>query len=235
MEKGYLSFVLHAHLPYVRHPEYEHFLEEDWYYEAITETYIPLISMFEGLVNDNVDFRMTMSLTPPLLSMFVDPLLQDRYMRHINMLIDLANKEVDRTKHEPHFQKTAVMYREKFNHSKWIFEKYGKNLANAFRKFMDLGKLEVVTCTATHGFLPLLNVRPEVVEAQVAVGVQTYEKYLGRKPKGIWLGECAFFPGLDEVLKRHGIKYFFVDTHGVLNGSSRPKYGPCLLYTSRCV
>ena len=80
MEKGYLALVLHAHLPYVRHPEYQDFLEEDWFYEAITETYIPLLRVFEGLVEDGVDFRLTMSISPTLLSMFMDPLLQERYL-----------------------------------------------------------------------------------------------------------------------------------------------------------
>jgi len=77
----------------VRHPEYEDFLEEDWLYEAITETYIPLIKMMEGLVRDNVDFRLTMSLTPPLCSMLLDPLLQERYIRHITRLIELSEKK----------------------------------------------------------------------------------------------------------------------------------------------
>ena len=36
---GYFSIVLHAHLPFVRHPEHEKFLEENWLFEAITETY----------------------------------------------------------------------------------------------------------------------------------------------------------------------------------------------------
>ena len=71
--KGYLCLVLHAHLPFVRHPEYEDFLEEDWLYEAITETYIPLLDVIERLVRDGVDFRLTMSLTPPLVSMLRRP------------------------------------------------------------------------------------------------------------------------------------------------------------------
>ena len=95
MEKGYLALVLHSHLPYVRHPEYDRFLEEDWLYEAITETYIPLINVFDGLLNDGVDFRITMSLTPTLISMLTDPLLQQRYVRHINKLIELAGKEIE--------------------------------------------------------------------------------------------------------------------------------------------
>src|SRR5512135_3493684 len=81
-ERGYLALVLHGHLPFVRHPEHDQFLEEDWLYEAITETYIPLINVFEGLVRDGVDFRLTMSLTPTLISMLIDPLLQQRYLRH---------------------------------------------------------------------------------------------------------------------------------------------------------
>ncbi len=80
MEKGYLSIVLHAHLPFVRHPEYADFLEEDWFYEALTETYIPLIQMMDGLIADGVDFRLTMSLTPTLLSMMIDPILVQRYI-----------------------------------------------------------------------------------------------------------------------------------------------------------
>src|SRR5262249_58224551 len=83
MPLGYLCLVLHAHLPYVRHPEHEDFLEEDWLYEAITETYIPLLQMFDGLERDGVDWRMTMSVTPTLAAMLSDPLLQYRYVRHI--------------------------------------------------------------------------------------------------------------------------------------------------------
>ena len=88
MEKAYLSIVLHAHLPYVRHPEHERFLEEEWFYEAITETYVPLIMMFERLVNDKVKFRITMTLSPTLISMLSDNLLQERYLKHINKLIE---------------------------------------------------------------------------------------------------------------------------------------------------
>src|SRR4030067_721770 len=82
--KGYFALVLHAHLPFVRHPEYERFLEEDWFFEALTETYLPLLDVFEGLARDGVHFRVTLSLTPPLLSMMTDPLLQQRYLNYLD-------------------------------------------------------------------------------------------------------------------------------------------------------
>ncbi len=226
MEKGYLTIVLHAHLPFVRHPEYNDFLEEDWLFEAISETYIPLINVFDSLVADGVDFRITMSLTPTLIAMLTDPFLQERYLRHIARLIELSEKEVDRTRWQPQFHELARMYRERFNNCKYVFEtKYGGNLVRAFKKFQDMGKLEIITCAATHGFLPLMELNPNAVRAQIAIAAQNYEKHLGRPPRGIWLPECGYYPGLEEILKQHGIKFFFTDSHGILYGSPRPKYG----------
>ena len=90
MPVGYSAIVLHAHLPFVRHPEYDFFLEEHWLFEAITETYIPLILMYEGLINDGIDFRITMSMTPPLIAMLTDELLQKKYLTYIGKLVELS-------------------------------------------------------------------------------------------------------------------------------------------------
>jgi len=226
MEKGYLALVLHAHLPYVRHPEYEDFLEEDWLFEALTETYIPLLKVFEKLVNDGVDFRLTLSISPTLLSMFIDPLLQERYLKHLDNLIELSYREIERTRFEPHFNNLARMYNQMFIESRGLYEgKYQRNIALAFKKFQDLGKLEIITSSATHCFLPLEDLYKPVLRAQVREAVRLYESVFGRKPKGIWLPECGYHPGHDEILKEEGIRYFFVDTHGVLHGTPRPKYG----------
>jgi 1,4-alpha-glucan branching enzyme len=226
MEKGYLSFILHAHLPYVRHPEYDDFLEEDWFFEAITETYIPLIQVFENLLNDGVDFRITMSISPTLLSMFLDSLLQSRYLKHLDSLIELTFKEIDRTRFEPEFNALSRLYNQRFIECRAIFEnKYHRNLALAFKKFQDAGKLEIITCGATHCFLPLQEMNKSVARAQVRVAAQLHEKVFGRRPQGIWLPECGYHPGDDEILKQERIRFFFVDTHGILHGCPRPKYG----------
>lgn len=226
MPKGYLMIVLHAHLPFVRHPEYNDSLEERWLYEAITETYIPLLSHFEKMAEDGVRFRVTMSMTPPLVSMLTDSLLQDRYIRHIESLIELARKEVERTRWMPEFLRTAQMYLRKFEHCRWVFvEKHKRDLVQAFRRLQDAGFLEILTCGATHGFLPLLQTEKGAVRAQIGVAASHYKKHFGRAPRGIWLAECGYYPGLDEVLAEFGIRYFFVDTHGVLFADKRPRYG----------
>jgi len=225
MFQGYLTIVLHSHLPFVRHPEHEDFLEEDWLYEAITETYIPLISVFERLLNDRVDFRLTMSLTPTLLSMLSDGLLQERYLKHINRLIELAHKEVERTRWQGEFHHLANMYLGHFYAARNLFERYNRNLVNAFKGFQDAGKIEIITSGATHGYLPLMEITRPSIRAQIKVAVAHYEKIFGRKPIGIWLPECGYYPGYDEILKEAGLKYFFSDAHGILHGSPRPKYG----------
>ncbi|MCB9799557.1 MAG: DUF1957 domain-containing protein [Candidatus Omnitrophica bacterium] len=225
-EKGLLSIVLHAHLPFVRHPEHDYFLEENWLYEAITETYIPLIHMFEGLEKDCVPFRLTMTMTPSLTSMLRDQLLQERYIRHIDRLIELAAKEVDRTRFEPAFHQTALHYYWVFTQAKETFcGRYGCDLTRAFRHFQDRGYLEIITCGATHGFLPLNNCTDQSIRGQIQVGARYYEEVFGRSPIGIWLPECGYYQGVDNFLKEVGIRYFLTDTHGVLHASPRPKYG----------
>lgn len=226
MANGYLALVLHAHLPYVRHPEYEEFLEEDWLYEAITETYVPLIEMMDGLLRDGIYFRFTMSMTPPLCSMLRDPLLQDRYVRYLDKLLELSRKELIRTEHDGAFRDVARFYHERLLRTRHVFaDQYGRDLVSAFRKFQDAGGLEIITCGATHGFLPLYHDYPEAIRAQVMVARDHYRECFGRDPRGIWLPECAYFPGLERYLREAEIRWFIVDTHGVMCAEPRPAFG----------
>jgi 1,4-alpha-glucan branching enzyme len=225
VEKGYLALVLHAHLPFVRHPEFPDFLEENWFYEAITETYIPLLKVFQELTNSGIRFRITMSLSPPLVSMFKDSLLQQRYLNKIENLIILAEKEVERTRWLPQFHELALMYRDHFRFCHYFFaEKYRCDLTTAFRELSEAGSLELITCGTTHGFLPLI-INPIAAQAQIKLAVDFHTETFGQIPKGIWLPECGYQPGIDEVIREAGVRYFFTDAHGIFHASPRPKYG----------
>ncbi|NPV29522.1 MAG: DUF1957 domain-containing protein [Firmicutes bacterium] len=226
MTQGYLCLVLHAHLPYVRHPEHEHFLEEKWFYEAVAETYLPLLWTFEKLLEDNVDFRITLNLSPTLISMLTDDLLRHRCVRHLEKLMELAEREVVRTRNQPEFHENALMYRDLFSRAYHLLtEKYRWNLVQAFKRLQDSGKIEIITTGATHGYFPLLGLQREIIHAQVAVAVALYEQHFGRRPQGFWLPECGYRPGDERILKKFDIKYFFVESHGLLHASPRPKYG----------
>ncbi|MCP4652881.1 MAG: DUF1957 domain-containing protein [Candidatus Omnitrophica bacterium] len=226
MEKGYLSLVLHAHLPFVRHPEFEDFLEERWLFEALSETYMPLLEMLEGLTADGVDFCFTLNLSPSLCSMLDDGLLKDRYLRHLNNMITLCEGEIDRHRFDPSFHRVALMYYHRFTRTRDKFvNNYDRNLIAEFKKYQDRGVLEIITCGATHGFLPLLRVNKEAARAQIRVGANSYRKFFGTNPKGIWLPECGYYEGVDKFLKEEGIKYFLTETHGIVFADPRPKFG----------
>ena len=226
MPVGYFSLILHAHLPFVRHPEYPEFLEEDWLYEAITEVYLPLIFIFQTLHEAGVRPRLAMNVSPPLCEMLADPLLQERYTRHLENLIELANKELHRTRSESReFYDVAKMYVDNLNASLDLWNnRYHRNLITAFRELQDEGVLEIITCGATHGFMPLISTQ-ESRRAQVQVAVTNYKKHFHRQPRGIWLAECAYEPGIEDLLKDAGIEYFISDTHAILYGDPRPRYG----------
>ena len=222
---GFLSLVLHAHLPFVRHPEYSDMMEERWLFEAITETYIPLLDVFDRLVSEGVKFRITMTMTPPLLNMLSDELLMNRYSAHLAKLEELSEKEVTRTANQPEFNDTAKVYFQKFKKIRQIFEELNHDLVSAFRYFQDVGVLEIITCCATHGFLPLMKDYRPSVRAQIELGVSEYYRFFNRQPRGIWLAECAYNAGDDYILKDFGLEYFFTDTHGITLAEPRPTYG----------
>lgn len=108
--------------------------------------------LFEKLTQEKIDFRLTVTLSPTLVSMLTDPLLQGRYLRHINKLIELARRERQRLVNQPEFKGLAEMYLNEFLAARDIFCRYNHNLANAFKNFSGPGKVEIITCGATHGF-----------------------------------------------------------------------------------
>ncbi len=229
---SYLTLILHAHLPFVRHPEHEHFLEEDWLFEAITETYIPLLQMMRRLVNDNIPFKLTMSLTPTLCTMLQDDLLRQRYVRHLDLLIDLAARERKRNRNQPELAELGEFYFELFSESRRFFvDEWNGDLLVAFRQLRDAGALEIIGCAATHGLLPLIQQQSrQAARAQVLIGRDAHVDVFHAEPTGFWLPECAYAPGIDTILQEANVRWFVLDAHGLLFGTPQPQraiYAPC--------
>jgi 1,4-alpha-glucan branching enzyme len=225
MALGYLAVVLHAHLPFVRHPEDPTVMEERWLYEAVLGTYLPLIQVFEGLVSDGVPYRVTVSLSASLMSMLADDLLKTRCAEHIDRAIELSERELERTQPEPYYHRLAQMYRDRFGSLRHTWRCHDGDLIRAFRDLQEAGRVEVITSTATHAFFPLLDRNWAALRAQVHTAADLYERHFGCRPRGMWLGECGYVPGVDELLREAAIRYFMVDTHAVLFADRPPLYG----------
>ncbi len=216
---GKLAFVLHAHLPYVRKNE-ENSLEEDWFYQAILECYIPLLRALENASIENPkNTKLTLSLSPTLLSLLGSPKLKSKFPRWINTRIDFLNELSGEDKIASHFLLKTIK-------SQLIFwEECSGNLIEKFRRLSINGSLDIITCAATHGYLPILRENPETVIGQIKTAVRCHEDFFGFNPLGLWLPECAYYENLDSILSDTGIRYAVLDGHGILNAKPRPRYG----------
>ena len=224
---GFWCPVLHAHLPFVRHSEHEHFLEEDWFYEAVIETYLPLLRMMDHLTRDRVRFRLTLTLSPPLLAMLQDPLLLKRCERRLESLLRLASKEAKRTAlHERDLFEATLFAEQDLASLREIFlSSYKRDLVGAFSKHHAAGSIEIITCGATHGFLPLMGHTPEAVRAQIQVATSDFKRIFGYEPEGIWLPECGYFDGVEKYLLEAGLRYSFLESHGITDAVPPTSYG----------
>ncbi len=225
MGAGYLAIVLHAHLPFVRHPEHERHLEERWFYEALIECYLPLVDMLDRLARDEVPVAMTMSLTPPLAAMMRDELLRKRFEGHLSRMEALAEKEMKRLYGDAELAPLATFYREEMARVRAVWERHDGDVIGALCKHWDAGRIELLTCSATHCYLPGMLREPGGIRAQLELGMDGFEALVGRRPLGMWLPECAYHPDIDSALAGAGVRFTILDTHGVVRARPQPPFG----------
>lgn len=239
---GSVVFVLHSHLPWVLgHGRWPH--GEAWLYEAAAECYVPLLRMLDRLSSEVPRARLTLGVTPVLAESLASPRFQDGFRAYLEERRASAERDHEdfRAGGDPAAERLAASWSNFFRTILTDFEtRYGGDLLAGFRRLQDAGPIEIITSAATHGYLPLLG-RDESVEAQVQCGVSSYRRHFGRLPRGIWLPECAYRPrgrwarptgpprswtrpGLEEILSRQGLRYFFVDTHLVAGGAPLGTY-----------
>jgi 1,4-alpha-glucan branching enzyme len=224
MPHGYLSLVLHAHLPFIRHPEHKAHLEERWLHEAVVATYLPLVESLRSLVATGVRPSVTLSLSPTLLAMLRDDLMRSRTAKALDELLALGEAERKRLAHDRTFLPVAEWHLDRYTRLKQLYDRIHGDLPGAFAELEDAGAIELITVGATHGFQPTIR-QPEARRAQIEQAVREHRRQLGRSPRGIWLPECGFVPELGEILADQGLRFFFVDTHALQLARPEPPYG----------
>ncbi len=224
---NYFSILLNAHLPYVYHPEHPSFLEENWFFEAISETYIPLLQLFQRLENDNIPCRLAISISSTLLAMLDYPELQVRYLEYLERQSALCKTLMQNWQCLEAERQVLDDYLKFYQKSALLFEKqYQCNLIPAFRQYRDKGMLDLLCTSATHAFLPNFQEYPKLIRQQLRLAIATFEKHFGNQESlGIWLPECGYYDGLDKLLLKEGIRYCYITLHGMLGNSQLPKYG----------
>ena len=216
---GSLALVLHAHLPWVRHPDHDRFLEEYWLFEAVAECYLRLLRVIRGWDRDGVDWRLSLGITPTLAAMWADPLLRFRTQRYLAERRDLARMECERTVLIPELQAVAWFHGAFYDQVWDEWEACGGDIPGAFAAWAKTGRLELLAGPATHPVLPLLAIEPGSLRAQLRLGLREHERQFGHRPSGLWLPECAWSPALEPYLMAEGVRHTVVETHGLLKGS----------------
>ncbi len=233
MLSGNYILVLHSHLPWVlHHGTWPH--GEDWLHEAVAECYIPILNALNELVENKILPKITIGITPVLCEQLAHPDFPQLFIDYCTEKINLAKE--DRKFYSDHNYDQHHIYLTEY-WEKWYQsvlddyqKKYKSNIIGAFKKLQDKKAIEIITCAATHGYLPLLPTEKSI-NMQIKLGKENYIKHFGREPKGIWLPECAYRPsyewhsllpifpynipklrpGIEQFLANHGINYFITD------------------------
>ncbi len=221
---GQVAIVLHAHLPFVRHPEHERSLEERWLYEALWESYLPLVDVLDRLAAEGVDAPLTISVSPPLASMLRDRLLLQRFDAHLARLEALASREARRLGDAGALGPVAAFYGERLRSIRATWDAIDGDVLGALAAHAGAGRIELWTTALTHAYLPGLR-SPASVRAQLRMGLRAFEALVGRAARGLWLPECAFEPRFAADLAAAGVRYTVVDAHGIDLASPRPPLG----------
>jgi 1,4-alpha-glucan branching enzyme len=226
MPFGYLSLVLHGHIPWCKKsgtwPA-----GEEWLMEAMNETYIPFLNIMRELKDNKVRTAITINITPILAEQLADEYMKQRFTEYMENLILRAKKDIHRFINKPIRKKIAEFHLKNLEITlDSFYHNYYRDLLGTFKWLQNEGMIELITCGATHGFLPLFE-SDSGIFSQIQLAVDTHKEYFNKEPKGIWLPECAYRPkdyksgrvreSIDYWLNNSGIKYFFVDSHGILN------------------
>src|SRR5213082_465784 len=249
---GYpFALVLHTHLPMVvNHGRWPH--GSDWLNEAAFECYLPLLETAHRLVADGLSPKWTINLSPVLTEQLASPEFQKElsfYYENVRRACMDSREQFERAGQKEILRLTSFW--EEFYERMWEMHRWiGGDIPGTFAELGRAGHIEVITCAATHGYLPLLG-RDESIHLQLRTAVETHRRHFGRAPRGIWLPECAYRPryewtppvgpksgkvryrrrGVEEFLADHGVAYFFTDTHLVRGGrgiSAYREYFPSL-------
>lgn len=233
MHTGNFVLILHTHLPWVlHHGTSPHGV--DWLSEAVAECYIPLLNVFNELVAEGIQPKVTLDISPVLCEQLEHPDFKIIFEDYCKAKITAArNDEIDfKQRHfDGHHIYLAQYWQQWYSARLYDFrEKYNRSIIGGLKQLQDDGVIEIMTCGATHGYFPLLATERSI-NLQIKLAVENYRRHFGREPRGIWLPECAYRPsynwkslipvhpfhverlrpGIEQLVASHGIQYFVID------------------------
>lgn len=228
MSKKNLIITLVAHQGYFCSNSVQEFShpEIELLFAGITDTYVPLLNMFETLDLEHVPFKLTLVMTPTLCTLLADYSIQEMYVNWLDKLILLGEKQLNDLQDS---DSKLPLVQEELNRIKKCKDDfvnvYKSDLLSVFRYYADRGSIELLSTAATAAFLPHYIDLPEAINAQIEAGLHSHRQFFGLVPDGFWLPAMGYASGLEETIKNYGFSYTILDSHGLLFGEPMPCNG----------
>jgi 1,4-alpha-glucan branching enzyme len=99
------------------------------------------------------------------------------------------------------------------------------DILSGFDLHQKKGNIEIITSPGTYPFLPFYEQYPANNHAHIEAALESHREVFSRASNGIWLPECGYFPGLETILREHGIDFFYLEAHGILFAENCPTSG----------
>jgi len=186
----------------------------------MAETYIPLLKAWTRLLEDGIRTPTTLSLSPLLMEQLASAYLKEGFIEYLKVQESQATADERdfQARSQKELARLAADYIRFYQDIRRSFVvDFNRDLIGVIREISQKMPLEILATAATHSYLPLIKDRASL-ERQITVGRDCFKKHLGYDPRGFWLPECGYYPGLEEILARNGIRYFFVDGHAIEGG-----------------
>ena len=195
---GDIAIVLHSHMPYVEGFGTYPFGEE-WLFDAVVRSHLAVLERARDV---------TLSITPVLADQLEAPGVAERLLEFARVY-RLGSAQADVHDVEPALREACEAEAERYGRAVEVLETTGGRALETFAAAAASGRVEILTSTATHAVLPLVATR-EGRMLQLDAGLRSHRRRFG-DPRGIWLPECAYAPGLEHLLAELGFEYFCVD------------------------
>jgi 1,4-alpha-glucan branching enzyme len=235
MSKKFLNITIVAHQGYLDHiAESEgDGLHRAAFFTAISDTYLPLLNMFEALEKDHIDFKVGMVFSPTLCALLSDPIVQQQYIDWLDRVASLGEAELLLlNKASPAYALAGANLNAALKNKQTFIEEYHCDILSGFNRFIRHGNIEALATCATYAFLPHYTDMSEVCNAQIETGLRSHKHYFSQAPEGFWLPYLGYAPGIENALKAYGLNYTILDAHGLLFADPLPEKG--IFSPARC-
>ena len=225
MIKKNILFVFYAHVPYIPCRENISDLVAAPFYDLLSYSLLPFLRMCNRLDTEGVPFKCVLVISPLVCEMLKSSFCCDRYIAYLDRHIAFAQQELTQDI-LPSQKELTTLHRDMLMRNRDDFaELYQKDVLKQINKFAAKQRFELMATSATPCFFPFYQDIPEVLAAQLELGLHSFRETFEMVPSGFWFPAMGYSAGLDHLVKSYGIDYTILESQSFLFADHPPAQG----------